>query len=413
MRIRGFLLAALAAVLAAPVAASADTTLGITAQPAGSTANSCPAGPSPPANELLFEFGSGGPFSGPLTVSSSPTPLALTQWAVNAAGVTGNEQLTLVVMQLQLTGTPSLTIVGTDTETLTTPASPADDVEQFTLSQPIPVESGDFISQYAPGTTPGLTCYWSGGPSESSEVEGVPQSSAPTAGETITPTGSGVTSSSSDLNLAATLAPVSYDAGVSLSAGPVNAVVGQPAVLTATVTNNGPQPGPITFTDPVPSDLKVQVAGASSGTCSTSSVNIVTCTTGVLDVHASAKVLIAVTPTIAGTYTVSGAVSLPGGGIDPNGANNSATTKLTVSKVGTPTTCALPKLGGVPLTVTKKLLPLLGCKVGKVKKTTSKKVPKGDVISTRPGAGSYAVGKSIGLTESSGKPKPKKKKKKK
>ena len=59
------------------------------------------------------------------------------------------------------------------------------------------------------------------------------------------------------------------------------------------------------------------------------------------------------------------------------------------------------------------LLPLLGCKVGKVKTATSKSVAKGDVISTSPGAGSYAAGRSIGITVSSGKPKSKKKKKKK
>jgi uncharacterized repeat protein (TIGR01451 family) len=410
MRLRGFLLAALVVALAVPAAASADTTLGTTTQPDGSTANPCPAGPSPPANELLFEFGSTPP-NGPLTVSSSSTPLALSHWAVNAAGVTANQQLTVVVMQLQITPTPEITIIGTDTETVTPPASPADDVEQFTLAQPIPVQSGDIIGQYAPSTTPGLTCYWSGGPSEMNQVESVIPSGPPTAGEQFAPTGSGVSSSGSDLNLAATLSPLSYDAAVSMTAGPSNAIVGQPAILTATVTNHGPLPGPITFTDPIPSGLAVDLAAASAGSCSTNTVNIVSCSLTDVPVGQSATLAIVVTPKSAQSYTDAGAVSDTGGGIDPNLANNTATTTLTVSAPG-PATCVVPKLGGAPLALTKKLLPLLGCKVGKVKKATSKSVAKGDVISTSPGAGSYAAGKSVAITESSGKPKPKKKKKK-
>jgi uncharacterized repeat protein (TIGR01451 family) len=405
MRIRGFLLAALALALAAPAAASADTTLGITTQPAGSTANLCPAGPSPPANELLFEF-AGTPPAGPLTVPTSSIPLALTHWAVDATGVTAPQQLTIVVMQLVLTGTPSLTVVGTDTETVTPPASPAADVEQFTLSQPLPVQSGDLIGQYAPATTPGLTCYWSGGPSETADVEGFPQSAPPTAGESIIPSAVGVESADSDLNLAATLAPLSYDAGLSLSAGPSNAIAGQPAILTATVTNHGPQGGPVTFTDPVPSGLTVDYAAASAGSCSTSTINIVTCSLTAIAAGQSTKVAIVVTPKSAQSYADSGAVSLTGGGNDPNPANDSATTTLTVGLPG-PANCVVPKLGGASLALTKKLLPLLGCKVGKVKKATSKSVAKGDVISTSPGAGSYAVGKSIAITESAGKPKPK------
>ena len=119
--------------------------------------------------------------------------------------------------------------------------------------------------------------------------------------------------------------------------------------------------------------------------------------------------MIVVVPTAAGSYPDHGAVSLPSG-TDPNSANNTATTTLKVSKAGAPTACTVPKLGGASEALAKRLLPLLGCKVGKVKKATSKSVAKGDVISTSPGAGSYAAGKSIGITISSGKPKSKKKK---
>jgi beta-lactam-binding protein with PASTA domain len=62
----------------------------------------------------------------------------------------------------------------------------------------------------------------------------------------------------------------------------------------------------------------------------------------------------------------------------------------------------VPKLGGASLAVAKFVLPLVGCKVGKVKHAKSKRVAKGDVISTSPGAGSYPVGKRITLTVSSG-----------
>jgi serine/threonine-protein kinase len=207
---------------------------------------------------------------------------------------------------------------------------------------------------------------------------------------------------------------VNYDAALTLTAGPASATTGQPAVITGTVTNDGPLSGPITFTDPVPSGLTVNAVGIGSGTCSTNTaVDIVTCTTDGLAAHQSTPVVIAVTPTAAGTYKDSATVSLSGAGADPNLANNSASATLTVTKAGTPTQCVVPKLKGAPLALGKKVLPLLGCKVGKVKKSTSKSVAKGDVISTSPGAGSYAASKSIGITVSSGKPKPKPKKKKK
>jgi uncharacterized repeat protein (TIGR01451 family) len=401
MEIRGWVVA-LAAVLAlaAPAAAAADTTIGITSPPAGATANGCPASPQ----QILFAF-AGSPVSGPLTVPSSPGPLAVTHWAVNAAGVTANEQLTLVVMRIQFSATPTITIVGIDTETLTPPASPAGNVENFTLSQPIAVQAGDIIAQYAPGATPGLTCYWSGGAGQTNEVEGLPQAAPPTVGEQFGPGAVGVSSDHSDLNLSATLSPVTYDAGLSLTAAPSNAVVGQPAVLTATVTNGGPLPGPVTFTDPVPSGLTVDYAAASSGSCTTSTVNIVTCSLPNVAPGQSEKIAIVVTPTAAQSYSDSGAVSLTGGGNDPNAANNSATTTLAVSKAGAPTKCSVPKLAGASLALAKRVLPMLGCKVGKVKKATSKSVPKGEVISTNPRAGSYPAGQKVAITVSSGKPK--------
>jgi beta-lactam-binding protein with PASTA domain len=57
------------------------------------------------------------------------------------------------------------------------------------------------------------------------------------------------------------------------------------------------------------------------------------------------------------------------------------------------------------------VLPLVNCKVGKVKKAKSKSVPKGDVISTNPGGGKkLAAGTKVAIKASSGKPKKKAKK---
>jgi Domain of unknown function DUF11/PASTA domain len=214
-------------------------------------------------------------------------------------------------------------------------------------------------------------------------------------------------------NVGATLATLAYDAGLSLSAGPSNAVVGQPAVLSATVTNHGPFSGPITFTDPVPTGLTVDYAAVSSGSCSTNTaVNIVTCTLANVAVGQSENVGIVVTPESAQTFSDAGTVGIVSGATDPNPANNNARATLNVGAAAAAARCVVPKLGGASLALTKKLLPPLGCKVGKVKKATSKSVAKGDVISTSPGAGTYVAGKSIAITASSGKPKPKPKKKK-
>ena len=76
------------------------------------------------------------------------------------------------------------------------------------------------------------------------------------------------------------------------------------------------------------------------------------------------------------------------------------------------TKCVVAGLGNVPLGTAKKLLAALNCKVGKVTKTFSSNVAKGNVIKTTPGSGAFAAGQKIAIVESSG-PKPKKHKPKK
>jgi uncharacterized repeat protein (TIGR01451 family) len=158
--------------------------------------------------------------------------------------------------------------------------------------------------------------------------------------------------------VAATIGPLDYDAALSLTSAPSNAVVGRPAALTATVKNNGPGGAPITFTDPVPVGLTVNYAATTDGSCATNtSLNIVTCTTAALPAGQSAEVGIIVTPKVVRTYTDEGEVAVEPGATDPDSANNPASTTLKVAAAGAPTKCVVPKLGGASLSLAKNVLP--------------------------------------------------------
>ncbi len=407
MRFRGCFLAAVVAALAVPAGAVAATTvtIGNVTPPSNSTgAVTCP---TPPPDQILAANTENG-FVPAYVVPGGDGALLLTQWQLNATGATAGAQVTLVVMSVDFSA-GTVSVVATDTEALNPVGLPANGVETFTPANPIEVQPGDVIALYL-GNATGIPCYWTGASSDDA-VSGLVVTQAPAAGQTLSPSGgAGTTASNAALNLGATLTPLSYDAAVSMSAGPSNAVVGQSAVLTATVTNKGPYAGPITFTDTVPAGLTVDYAAAASGSCGVSG-STVTCLFGSVAVAQSENAAIVVTPTAAKTFTDTGSVADDGGATDPNSANNNATTSLKVSAVAVPK-CVVPKLGGASESLAKALLPLLGCKIGKVKTATSKSVAKGDVISTSPGAGSYTAGRSIGITVSSGKPKTKKKKKK-
>jgi beta-lactam-binding protein with PASTA domain len=66
----------------------------------------------------------------------------------------------------------------------------------------------------------------------------------------------------------------------------------------------------------------------------------------------------------------------------------------------------VPKLKGTPVKVAKRVLKLLSCKPGKVAHAHSNAVGKGQVIKTKPKAGTYVAGTVVKLQVSSG---PKKK----
>jgi hypothetical protein len=196
---------------------------------------------------------------------------------------------------------------------------------------------------------------------------------------------------------------VAQDAGVSTSAAPSNATAGYPALLTSTVTNGGPDTGPITFKDSVPAGLTINSVGAGSGTCTTSGQQV-TCTITGLGVGQSALVDIAVTPTAAGNYTNAVSVSDAPGFTDSNSGNNSASAALPVGVAHSPN-CVVPKLKGFRVAFAKQLLHLLGCTT-RVKHAHSNSVHKGDAVRTKPGKGTYAFGKKVTIIASSG---PKKK----
>ena len=201
------------------------------------------------------------------------------------------------------------------------------------------------------------------------------------------------------LDLAVTLEPGSEDAAVATTAGPSNAIVGNEALLSSTVTNNGPFAGPTTFTDTVPAGLTINAAAASGATCTTAG-QTATCTTDNLAVGASMPVEIVVTPSSAQSYENTVAVADATGVTDPNPANNSASATLVVSAATiTPSLatreCVATNVRGLSEKVVKRLLPSFGCKLGKIKKASSKSVAKGDVISLNPGSGAHAPGTKV------------------
>jgi PASTA domain len=71
--------------------------------------------------------------------------------------------------------------------------------------------------------------------------------------------------------------------------------------------------------------------------------------------------------------------------------NNKSAVTFTAAKTVV-TKCVVTKVVNVPLGTAKKLLTTHGCKVGKVTKTSSGKVAKGDVIKTTPGTAPTPAG---------------------
>jgi hypothetical protein len=379
------LVAALALTLPA-VASAATTTLGSIVEPAGATADDC------------TDIGSQGGLVGQTSIAVGTGGGLVTSWSVNATG-DGSGTETLYVLAPNGSG---YTVVGTNAETLPA-AIPAGGTLTFTLANPIVTQSGDIFALSASGVGP-VNCAWTTGGSADEVFVALGAGSG--VGQTITP----LMSAPAVLDLAVTLAPSNNDIAVSTTAGPSNALVNNQALLSSTVTNNGPNTGPATFTDAVPAGLAIDAVASAGGACTTAG-QVVTCSFANLAVGASAPVEIIVTPVAAQSYQNTVSVADPTGATDPNPANNSATATLVAAAAVAPAlasrACVTTNLKGLSEKVARRLLSALGCTVGNVKKATSKTVAKGDVISLTPASGSHAAGTKVALTVSSGKPKKK------
>jgi hypothetical protein len=188
------------------------------------------------------------------------------------------------------------------------------------------------------------------------------------------------------------VAPAIANASVIAGVAPARPTMGSLAVLSAKVTNHGPNSSTIRFSDNVPAGLSVEAASASGGACSRAG-QLVSCSIPNLASGHTSTVSVIVLPKRVGTFTNSVRVQPAAGIRDPNKANNSSTATMKVLKPG-PTNCTVPNLKATPASVAENVLKLLGCTV----KTTTQKghgVPTGTVLSTNPAAGTYTLNRLI------------------
>jgi hypothetical protein len=334
------------------------------------------------------------------TVFALPAGGQITQWQTNTSGASTNaagEAANLAALAPLPGG--AFRVDAVDHETLPNPLPPSG-VATFIPATPMMVPSGDVLGISGGADT---TCAWIGGASLS--VTGDLFAADPVAvGDAFSP----LATSGLIVTVAATVVSTE-DSAVTTAVKPAAPLAGGAALLVSTVTDKGPAGNPLTFTDTIPSGLSIQSAVSSGGPC-TIDQQVVTCTIPGLTSGQSAPVDVVVTGR-AGTYTNQVAVTQPSAATDLVTTNNKATAAFAVAPA-TVTKCVVTSLANLPLGTAKKLLSLLNCKAGKVSKSSSSKVAKGNVIKTNPSKGSFAPGKSIAIVESSG-PKPKKHAKKK
>lgn len=321
----------------------------------------------------------------------------ITQWQTYTVGDTAGSSITFAV--LRPTSSSTWGTVGFDTVTLPTPL-PTSHIASFTLSTPIKVQAGDTLASQTSNV-----CYYMGGSTPSGDVlfsafGTVP----PTVGEAFSfaaSSGAGFA-----LNLAATLSQT-VDAGVQTSTFPSTTDVASAALLSSTVTNAGPNAAPITFTDQVPSGLRVVSASTAAGTCAVSG-QTVTCTISGLLAGQSTTVNVVVMASKTGSYANDVSVNVPSaatdpGVTDPNSANNIASDTLTFTAL--PQKCVVPGLRKATMATARTLLGELGCRVGFVRQHSS--IKKGLVIGVRGGVGTYPYKQLVTVLVSSGKKKKK------
>jgi hypothetical protein len=287
----------------------------------------------------------------------------------------------------------TLRVVGVDQETLPSPIPPGN-VSTFNLSHPIVAVAGDQLGLFYSGSS-NTRCFQMSPAATDSVAAGT---NTPAVGGTLTPA---TTGNNILVNVQANLLQ-STDLAITGAVSPNAVSTGDIAQFTFQVTANPAGAG--TFTDTLPAGLQPTFAAAGTNTCTVSG-QVVNCPLS----SVPATVNVAVRGASPGTYT--NTASVTSSLTDTNPGNNTVSnTLMVVNRPPTPQ-CTVPKLKGAPLKVAKSVLPLVNCKVGKVKKAKSKSVPKGDVISTNPGGGKkLTAGTKVAIKTSSGKPKKKAKK---
>jgi Domain of unknown function DUF11/PASTA domain len=280
----------------------------------------------------------------------------------------------------------SAVVRGVDSETLPTPI-PASNVSTFTLAHPITVQAGDLIGlNYTGGSN--TRCLIPGAASDNVNAG---LGSAVT-GSTIT-TFTGLPNAL--VNVRVNLVQ-SVDLALAAAATPSAITRGDLAELTFPAS--GSPNASATFTDTLPAGLIPLAASAGAGSCAIAGQSVTCALPGV-----PTTVSIAVRGSSSGMYTDTG--HLTSSVADPNPANNSASTTLAVVSPPPTPKCTVANLRGAPLSVAKAVLRLLNCRVGKVSRASSRQIPAGDVISTKPRSGRTApVGTKVAIKVSSGKP---------
>lgn len=361
-------------------AASADAvTLGNTAAPAGATPFICTGFSS---TVELIQTGTDSAYDFVVPAGGG----VITSWSFNTSGATAGTPIGLVVVSQSDGG---YTVVGSDIETV--PAS-APSIQTYTLSSPIQVQAGDLIGEVLEPTST-ATCYWQGGAVTAADtVAGA--TGTPTAGTALTT----VVAPSPGFvaNMSVNLVQ-SEDVSLTQQALPATITAGSDSALMLNVASAGPGQAPVTVADTVPSGLAIEGVSAGNGTCALSGRTI-SCTVS----SAPATIAVIVSAAKIGSYTntATDSTSLS----DPNLANNSSSVTLKVAASGA-SSCHVVSLKKVVLAEAKTVIRALGCKVGKVTAKSSKSIPKGEVISTKPGHGKKAAGTKVAIVYSSGKPK--------
>ena len=267
------------------------------------------------------------------------------------------------------------------------------------------MQAGDTLGLYSPSGA--LHCYFHGGSTpEGGSLYSLTASGTPAAGQML-PTSGGESGGGFIANEAAFLqqsqtggggSTGGEDAGVVTAAGPTGVTAGNPAYLISGVTDYGPGTLQIEFQDLIPEGLTVRSVNAGLGNPCNIEAHSVTCGIDNNVPGLSTAVVITVVPRVAGVYA--NHVSVDVTTTDPNPANNTASSTLTVA-AGKPS-CTVPSLARTPLASAKRILSQLHCKLGKVTKAHSDKIQKGAVVKTSPKAGTYSNGTAVNLTVSSG-----------